>query len=282
MRDRARSIFHPLPTHPPSASGAAIESARRAHTAALGASVRVLRRNRLGGRLHRQPWHLVIPEHGRRGQQPGQPHRRLLPRHRQMHRYRRLDGYTPTLPAAAGRGAVLVQDNYTFTALSCASTTYCLAADNDGNVYTYSGRRWIDTKEMGDGSDLTGVSCPTATFCAVTSSGATAYIDNRGTWSARNWPARTATRPTSPRSPVRPLASAPLSATGTATGTPSVPGRRASSCRTTTHSRPCPARRSTSARRWTTTATSTPSRRSDPPCRSESAIRVHSGGRGGG
>ena len=39
---------------------------------------------------------------------------------------------------------------------------------------------------MGDGSDLTGVSCPTATFCAVTSSGATAYIDNRGTWSARN------------------------------------------------------------------------------------------------
>jgi hypothetical protein len=29
----------------------------------------------------------------------------------------------PTLPAAAGRGAVLVQDNYTFTALSCASTT---------------------------------------------------------------------------------------------------------------------------------------------------------------
>jgi hypothetical protein len=102
-----------------------------------------------------------------------------------MHRTGDWDGYTYSSGSGWAQG-VLVQDNYTFTALSCASTTYCLVADNDGNVYTYSGGQWIDTKEIGDGSDLTAVSCPTATFCAVTSSGATAYIDNHGAWSARN------------------------------------------------------------------------------------------------
>jgi hypothetical protein len=33
---------------------------------------------------------------------------------------------------------ILVQDNYTFTALSCPAVYVCGAVDNDGNAYTFT------------------------------------------------------------------------------------------------------------------------------------------------
>jgi hypothetical protein len=68
--------------------------------------------------------------------------------------------------------------------ISCPTTSVCRAADNGGNVYTYSNGSWSAGQQVDSGGSLTSISCATASFCAATSAGDTAYVYSAGTWSA--------------------------------------------------------------------------------------------------
>jgi hypothetical protein len=50
--------------------------------------------------------------------------------------------------------------------VSCPSSTFCLAADGNGNVLRWNGRSWSAPQATG-ASELTGVSCVSSTACAV-------------------------------------------------------------------------------------------------------------------
>ena len=72
------------------------------------------------------------------------------------------------------------------TSVSCPTSSFCKAADGDGNVYTYSGGSWSAAKPVAGGDDLVSISCPTTSFCAAITSGDTAYIYSGGAWTASN------------------------------------------------------------------------------------------------
>ena len=57
-----------------------------------------------------------------------------------------------------------------------------MAVDNGGGVYTYNGTSWTGVAAIDVGHSFTAVSCATATFCvAVDSSGNAAVLDH-GKW----------------------------------------------------------------------------------------------------
>ena len=88
-------------------------------------------------------------------------------------------------------GPALVVDtnnSYGLGAISCASTSFCIAVDDaygysTSSVLTWNGSRWsaprtVDTLGGGDG-----VSCPTATFCMMVDSNGNAVRFNGAAWS---------------------------------------------------------------------------------------------------
>lgn len=81
-----------------------------------------------------------------------------------------------------GPGISLEQQN-DLTSLSCATTTFCMAGDNAGNVYEYSGGSWSGPTQTGADEQIGGITCPTATFCMVIAPGNTVYIYADGSWS---------------------------------------------------------------------------------------------------
>jgi hypothetical protein len=93
------------------------------------------------------------------------------------------------MPPTAGSliGAVasrLVRRLLLVDSISCPTASFCRAADNGGNVYTYSNGAWSAGQQVDSAGGLTSISCPTTSFCAATSAGDTAYIYSAGTWSA--------------------------------------------------------------------------------------------------
>ncbi len=70
------------------------------------------------------------------------------------------------------------------TALSCASSSFCVAMDDGGDAMYFDGSSWslpqIVDQSGGDGS----VSCPTTTFCMAVDYSGMALTFNGSTWSA--------------------------------------------------------------------------------------------------
>ena len=66
--------------------------------------------------------------------------------------------------------------------LSCASTSFCAAADWDGNVLTYDGSAWSPILHIDDGDPgLDSISCPSSNFCATTDPDGTVYTSTHPT-----------------------------------------------------------------------------------------------------
>ena len=67
------------------------------------------------------------------------------------------------------------------TSLSCASSSFCMAGDLNGNTYAYDGASW-SLASSPDGSTVTGISCtPTPASCmAVTENGNALITSNDG------------------------------------------------------------------------------------------------------
>ena len=73
-----------------------------------------------------------------------------------------------------------------FTAVSCPTTTFCMAVDRLGQALRWNGRTWsapdaVDPNGL-HGAALTAVSCPTATLCVAADDAGTVL-----TWSGEGW-----------------------------------------------------------------------------------------------
>ena len=69
------------------------------------------------------------------------------------------------------------------SSLSCASVSFCVAADYEGRVIRYTGSGWDKPKSLLPASSATSVSCPSASTCVATSGDEWARYQG-GTWSA--------------------------------------------------------------------------------------------------
>jgi hypothetical protein len=98
---------------------------------------------------------------------------------------------TMVAPAVAP-GAAVAQGTWTspssidgttsISAVSCPTSTFCLAVDGNGDYLTYDGTSWSHPHTV-SGNSLVGVSCTSATFCLAVDS-LSAYIYNGSSWSS--------------------------------------------------------------------------------------------------
>ncbi len=68
--------------------------------------------------------------------------------------------------------------------VSCPSTTWCAAVDQNGNAFTYSNGAWSGPVPVSGASEFDGLSCPTTTFCIAVS-----YLDGYTTYNGTSWSA---------------------------------------------------------------------------------------------
>jgi prepilin-type N-terminal cleavage/methylation domain-containing protein len=71
------------------------------------------------------------------------------------------------------------------SSVSCASSTFCVAVDDNGYVLTYNGSSWSNAQDVDAtrGSELLSVSCPSSTFCIATDNGGHAITYDGSSWS---------------------------------------------------------------------------------------------------
>jgi len=76
--------------------------------------------------------------------------------------------------------------------VSCASASFCVTVDSDGNVFTYGGTLWSRPVNIGGALTLTSVSCPTTSFCAAMADTAASNSSTDAlTYNGINWSAPT-------------------------------------------------------------------------------------------
>jgi hypothetical protein len=72
-----------------------------------------------------------------------------------------------------------------FEAVSCASTTFCVATDSNGRGLRFNGSSWAAPSTItGFGTLVTSVSCPTTTYCLAVGDNGEAAQYNAGYWAA--------------------------------------------------------------------------------------------------
>jgi hypothetical protein len=98
---------------------------------------------------------------------------------------------TPTFCVAVGEGiwvdsggtvtASQQEPEYPFEAVSCASTSFCVAYGDPGEVTMYNGHSWSGSPTLGDNGSLGGISCASAKFCVGLGLGSVL------TWNGTRW-----------------------------------------------------------------------------------------------
>ena len=72
-----------------------------------------------------------------------------------------------------------------FQDISCVSTAFCVAVDNDGNAFTFNGSSWSGD-DIGGTAQLPSVACPTTSFCVAGDTLGDVYMFNGSSWSPEN------------------------------------------------------------------------------------------------
>ena len=67
-------------------------------------------------------------------------------------------------------------------AVSCASTTFCIATDASGNAFRFDGTRWSPPVPVSPGAELQFVSCASSTFCMALDSLQQAFAFDGHRW----------------------------------------------------------------------------------------------------
>ncbi|MGO9753829.1 MAG: Ig domain-containing protein [Solirubrobacteraceae bacterium] len=65
-----------------------------------------------------------------------------------------------------------IDDGHQLNSVSCPSSSFCAAVDNDGNLLTYTDGSWSSPSPTGN--QLKSVSCPSSSFCEAVG------YDNKG------------------------------------------------------------------------------------------------------
>jgi uncharacterized Fe-S cluster protein YjdI len=69
-------------------------------------------------------------------------------------------------------------------AVSCPSSSFCVAVDGNGNALTFNGSKWSQPSSIdASGGGLIAVSCPSSSFCVAVDSNANALTFNGCKWS---------------------------------------------------------------------------------------------------
>jgi len=80
--------------------------------------------------------------------------------------------------------ATRIDGTSTLDSVSCPSAALCIAVDNDGHALRYNGTSWSPVTSIDGTNVLNSVSCASATFCAVVDSKGNVLTYNGTTWSA--------------------------------------------------------------------------------------------------
>jgi hypothetical protein len=75
------------------------------------------------------------------------------------------------------------------SAVSCTSSTFCIAADTNGNVKSYDGTSWTFVDEVVPSFNSTQVSCVSSTFCLLANGGNEFALLSGGSWHSIQSPA---------------------------------------------------------------------------------------------
>jgi len=81
-------------------------------------------------------------------------------------------------------GLNLIDANNGLNAISCSSTSFCMAADTSGNIFKFENGRWAESDQTGD--VLGEVTCLSTSFCATVgygNEGGDVFMYNGSTWS---------------------------------------------------------------------------------------------------
>ncbi|MHB1891501.1 MAG: IPT/TIG domain-containing protein, partial [Acidimicrobiales bacterium] len=70
------------------------------------------------------------------------------------------------------------------TAVSCPTSSFCVAVDTSGNAFAYDGASWSQPLSIDQGNALTSVSCATDVFCMAVDSAGNALLYDGSSWSA--------------------------------------------------------------------------------------------------
>lgn len=79
-------------------------------------------------------------------------------------------------------------DQHPFFSVSCASSSFCVALDTFGNALTYNGETWSSPVSVDSGIDYFSISCPSSSFCMVVE-GSVGYGYAR-TYNGKVWSSR--------------------------------------------------------------------------------------------
>jgi hypothetical protein len=95
---------------------------------------------------------------------------------------------TAAAPPSAWGGHFPVDQNAAvngITAVSCATTTFCMAVDGAGRAMSFTGSGWSKPKSIdADSTGFTGLSCRSMTFCIATDTNGFATVWDGKRWSA--------------------------------------------------------------------------------------------------
>jgi hypothetical protein len=87
---------------------------------------------------------------------------------------------SPYIPLLSWGAPKIVDANQSLDSVTCPETTWCMAADSQGNVVELDGSSWTTPAFVG----AKYVSCSTKTFCAATTLGRDLLTFNGSVWSA--------------------------------------------------------------------------------------------------
>jgi hypothetical protein len=91
--------------------------------------------------------------------------------------------YYVTWNGAKWTHPVKIDGNGGIGSVSCASTSFCVATDEDGHALIWSGRRWTTTDVGTPDKQLASVSCTSTDFCVVIDGWGNAVSWNGSKWS---------------------------------------------------------------------------------------------------
>ncbi len=92
-------------------------------------------------------------------------------------------GYATTWNGTTWAAATDIDTTHALEAVSCTSSSFCKAVDNDGNVLTWTGT-WSAATSIDSTRAIDAISCPTTSFCAAVDASGYATTWNGTTWAA--------------------------------------------------------------------------------------------------
>ncbi|HEX8767576.1 MAG TPA: hypothetical protein VF714_04355, partial [Jatrophihabitans sp.] len=98
------------------------------------------------------------------------------------------DNRAYTFNGSGWSGGVPVNSHGWITGVSCATTSFCVIANEHGDVFVFNGTTWSAASHLTD-AEIYAVSCPSTTFCMAPDGRGVSHAYNGTAWSSQPLPA---------------------------------------------------------------------------------------------